>query len=458
MRAHRAVLAVRRALAAQAAVACLTVTASLSMTGPATAQIDSTNTSAIMSATISALPSCLAYRVTGVCFWLRCTIFGCSVKTSIRVSHYVPDVVVSTFNAPEQHPWADVGKPIAGVMTGLGSSLMGSLLDASADTAREDKEVLTFKSADAIGNPIGALMGGNTNFEYPDTQELMKFASQELPRIMQMWASVPRDMANGVLEGARATAMNPSSMLGELGNLPGQVSGMFSSMQSLGSSSASTLPDGADAGAGGGGGDAGGGSAQSTDFSRMMDEMKSGVSAGGGGNSDYICPGGSGMLSIHYHTELDATFWRGTIPLELLYPGSWVPGVGEVGNSLINTWGGGFPRMGELVQSHPRKASAVYAHRVGSIITRGAQPHIYKKLSPKGTGGFRYFATMADPKWQAVHPLPEPGCITFGSNDSLGAGSWGDYKASSNHGYVWNLWLRYECCKKAAEIFLFAVP
>jgi integrating conjugative element protein (TIGR03756 family) len=163
------------------------------------------------------------------------------------------------------------------------------------------------------------------------------------------------------------------------------------------------------------------------------------------------------MLSLQYHSELDSTFWRGKIPLELLYPGSWVPGIGEVGNSLINTWGGEYPRMGELVQSHPRKASAVMAHRVGSIIRRGAQPHIYKKLYAKG-GGFRYFAQMADPKWQAVHPIPEPGCITFGANDSLGVGSWGDYKTSGNNGYVWNLWHRYECCSKAAEIFLFAVP
>ncbi|KQP14775.1 hypothetical protein ASF43_11950 [Pseudorhodoferax sp. Leaf267] len=436
--------------------------AALSMAAPATALVASTNTSAIMGATISALPSCLAYRVTGVCFWLRCTIFGCSVKTSIRVSHYVPDVVVSTFNAPEQHPWADVGKPIAGVMTGLGSSFMGSLLDSSAGTAREDKEVVTFKSVDAIGNPVGALMGGNTNFEFPDTQELMRFPSQELPRIMQMWASAPADLAKGVMSGAAETMTSLTRELGALSSLPGQLGGALGSVQSL-SPTTTTLPDGADSytgggSGGGGGGDEGGGqNSQPTDFSKMMDEMKKGVQAGGGGNSDYICPGGSGMLSIQYHSELDSTFWRGKIPLELLYPGSWIPGIGEVGNSLINTWGGGYPRTGELVQSHPRKASAVFAHRVGSIITRGAQPHIYKKLSEKG-GGFRYFATMADPKWQAVHPLPEPGCITFGSNDSLGLGSWGDYKTSSNDGYVWNLWLRYECCKKAAEIFLFAVP
>ncbi|HVR50532.1 MAG TPA: TraU family protein, partial [Pseudorhodoferax sp.] len=223
--------------------------------------------------------------------------------------------------------------------------------------------------------------------------------------------------------------------------------------QNIGSTSTSSMPDGYGQD-GGSGGDGGG---QGTQFSGLMDQMKEGLSAGGAGTSEYLCPGGSGMLSLQYHSELDSLFWRGKIPLELLYPGSWVPGIGEVGNSLINTWGGGYPRTGELVQSHPRKAAAVIAHRLGSIIRQPAQPHIYKKLSPKG-GGYRYFASMADPKWQPVHPIPEPGCMTFGANDSLSLGSWGDYKTSGNNGYVWNLWLRYECCKKAAEIFLFSVP
>lgn len=445
--------------------------ASMLIAGPAAAQLATTNTAAIMGATVAAIPSCLAYRVTGVCFWLRCTPFGCSVKTSIKVSHYMPDVVVSTYGAPEQHPWADVGVPVAGIMTGLGSSFMGSLLDSSADTAREAQEVATFKSADAFGNPVGAFMGGVTTWEYPDAQELMNFPSQELPRIVQMWASVPRDLANGVLEGARATAMNPQQLLGELGNIPGQLSGMMDSISNLGSSITSTTGDMGGGGSGGGSNDgcgttgegsgcagAGGGTGGSTGGGQSWSDMiNSAMTAGGRGLSEYICPGGSGMLSLQYHSELDSLFWRGKIPLELLYPGSWIPGIGEVGHSLINTWGGEYPRMGELVQSHPRKASAVMAHRVGSIIRRGAQPHIYKKLYAKG-GGFRYFAQMADPMWQAVHPIPEPGCMTFGANDSLGVGSWGDYKTSGNYGYVWNLWHRYECCSRAAEIFLFAVP
>ena len=47
-----------------------------------------TSTLALDTATIvsSALsPDCLEYRVVGICYWLYCTPFGCSVRTSVKV-------------------------------------------------------------------------------------------------------------------------------------------------------------------------------------------------------------------------------------------------------------------------------------------------------------------------------------------------------------------------------------
>ncbi|VTQ34201.1 integrating conjugative element protein [Pseudomonas aeruginosa] len=46
-----------------------------------------TSTFALDTATIvsSALsPDCLEYRVVGICYWLYCTPFGCSVRTSVQ--------------------------------------------------------------------------------------------------------------------------------------------------------------------------------------------------------------------------------------------------------------------------------------------------------------------------------------------------------------------------------------
>ncbi len=37
----------------------------------------------------AACPDCIDYRVVGVCYWLLCTPFGCSVKTSVKVRHFI---------------------------------------------------------------------------------------------------------------------------------------------------------------------------------------------------------------------------------------------------------------------------------------------------------------------------------------------------------------------------------
>lgn len=43
------------------------------------------NTASIVASAIS--PSCISWRVSGICYWLLCTPFGCTVKTSVKVTH-----------------------------------------------------------------------------------------------------------------------------------------------------------------------------------------------------------------------------------------------------------------------------------------------------------------------------------------------------------------------------------
>src|SRR5258708_39001713 len=64
------------------------------------------NPVAIVSSALS--PDCLSYRVAGVCYWLYCTTFGCSVRTSAKVRHYVPDAVVSSYSNTGANPWTEV--------------------------------------------------------------------------------------------------------------------------------------------------------------------------------------------------------------------------------------------------------------------------------------------------------------------------------------------------------------
>lgn len=109
--------------------------------------------SAIDSATLirsSLSPACLAYRIVGVCYWLRCTPYGCQVKTSVKVRHYVPDAVVSSYANTGANPWREVA-----LLSPANPSAQGGG-DSTTNQAHENA-LLTFKNADVIGHP-GALI------------------------------------------------------------------------------------------------------------------------------------------------------------------------------------------------------------------------------------------------------------------------------------------------------------
>ncbi|WP_225981479.1 TraU family protein [Paracidovorax avenae] len=93
--------------------------------------VQAITTPGVITGTAAGLASCLSYRVEGVCFFLRCKLAFCWIETSIKISHYVPDVVVSTYNDPIQHPWTDIGKIVATVMNGASSTIYSRLFDSS---------------------------------------------------------------------------------------------------------------------------------------------------------------------------------------------------------------------------------------------------------------------------------------------------------------------------------------
>src|SRR3546814_17840376 len=68
------------------------------------------NTATIVASALS--PSCLEYRVVGICYWLSCSASGCRIRTSIKVRHYVPDAVVSSYSNTGANPWAEV-RPVS---------------------------------------------------------------------------------------------------------------------------------------------------------------------------------------------------------------------------------------------------------------------------------------------------------------------------------------------------------
>jgi integrating conjugative element protein (TIGR03756 family) len=103
----------------------------------------------------SASPACLDYQVVGVCIWLDCHPFGCDITVTPKICHYLPDVVVSSYHRSEQNPWVEMS-PLSAAALGVGSSLMGGLLDGGlrteGDGNRENK-AMPFKEVSVIGNP-----------------------------------------------------------------------------------------------------------------------------------------------------------------------------------------------------------------------------------------------------------------------------------------------------------------
>ncbi|WP_313053443.1 TIGR03756 family integrating conjugative element protein [Pseudomonas lopnurensis] len=107
------------------------------------------NTATIASSTVS--PDCLEYRVVGICYWLRCTNFGCAVETSVKVRHYVPDAVVSSYSNTGENPWIEV----------RAMSMPNASAQAGGDgTTNHDNEnnLAKFKSSDVIGHPGGYVL------------------------------------------------------------------------------------------------------------------------------------------------------------------------------------------------------------------------------------------------------------------------------------------------------------
>jgi len=74
-------------------------------------------------AALSLNPGCLDYRIAGTCFFLVCELFECHIETTSRISHYLPDAVVSSYQRTGENPWAEM----AGVGAG-GAGLVGGLL------------------------------------------------------------------------------------------------------------------------------------------------------------------------------------------------------------------------------------------------------------------------------------------------------------------------------------------
>ncbi len=169
------------------------------------------------------------------------------------------------------------------------------------------------------------------------------------------------------------------------------------------------------------------------------------------------CPSHADALTPYFHSLLDVPFWRWGI-IDMLTLAATVPGVREVGNWPTNTWGPLFPRVGWTIQHSAPKASGIIAQRVGDIITRENQAHIYNGIDTDRIFVEDEKFTLAPADgitentswygwWQPLYPNLEPSCLVFGENDLATAAGWGGGRVSASGEYAYAMWRPYTCCE-----------
>ncbi|MDP1520495.1 TIGR03756 family integrating conjugative element protein [Porticoccus litoralis] len=140
----------------------------LLMWAPLMSHAGTISTTEIVSQTTSAALSCMRWMPVGMCFWLRCSIYECDVETSIKVGHYQPDAVVSSYNELGSNPWTEIRSILGAAQRSAATGLLGSLLAVPIESAgnrteggqgNKDHRNLIFRETDVIGHPLGSLSG-----------------------------------------------------------------------------------------------------------------------------------------------------------------------------------------------------------------------------------------------------------------------------------------------------------
>ena len=90
------------------------------------------------------------------------------MRTSLKVGHYNPDLVVSAYNELGGNPWAEIRATLGIAQKTAATGLLGALLPVPVESAgnrtegssqHRDHKNLVFRETDAIGHPMGSLAG-----------------------------------------------------------------------------------------------------------------------------------------------------------------------------------------------------------------------------------------------------------------------------------------------------------
>jgi integrating conjugative element protein (TIGR03756 family) len=121
-------------------------------------------TATILRATTQALPHCLHYKIKGTCYWwVKDGLLG-HPEATLKVAHYIPDVVVSVFDRAGDNPWLEAkifyDKPAVLLARKLIQTMHGLVLGGGRHSFNTPHETnVYFKEVTIIGNPAAQLLG-----------------------------------------------------------------------------------------------------------------------------------------------------------------------------------------------------------------------------------------------------------------------------------------------------------
>ena len=124
------------------------------------------STPQVLERTLSALSTCLDWRWVGSCLWMDCDLLGCRVLTSMKVRHYLPDLLVTVQRSPADTPWLEMQHLLGPVQETALATLMNRLTGGTFTTGGGHAAVtqsqfgnanLNFFEASVFGHPLAQL-------------------------------------------------------------------------------------------------------------------------------------------------------------------------------------------------------------------------------------------------------------------------------------------------------------
>jgi integrating conjugative element protein (TIGR03756 family) len=167
------------------------------------------------------------------------------------------------------------------------------------------------------------------------------------------------------------------------------------------------------------------------------------------------CPSITDAGDIYFKSSLDIPAWRWG-SFDSLTVAAILPGQREIGNWPKYYWGHLYPRTGWNTQHSEPKAAAVVAQRVGDILTRSSEPHIYSDIVGQSifiedekftwSPGELVENTNEEGWFQMMSPEFEQ-CTVFGEDDTTDQHGWGGGRVADDGDYIFALWRPYTCCE-----------